>query len=112
MCIGSDGMIQNESTKLLLHYPLEILSKVVLILATHPGDARERIAAVRTELALLRHLRLPSECEVQRDRILDELVKRDRNKWGMRKVTASRIATRILSLEFDLRTIYEAEIRR
>jgi hypothetical protein len=103
----TEDLDPQEPSKSLLLYPLEILTKVVHILATHPEDSRQRIAAVRSELALLGSLRLPLGCETQRDRIFEELAKGDLRKWGMRKEVASRIADWILSLKDELQTLYE-----
>ena len=50
----------------LLHYPLEILYKVLRILVTHPGEVRARIQEARLEFSYLAHLTLPPECARER----------------------------------------------
>lgn len=103
-----DGAVPHS----LLSYPLEILYKTVRILVVHPGEARVRIREARLEFAYLAPLILPPDCAKERDEILAEFERRDKNISGMRNSTASRLAARILALEHELRAIYNDDYYR
>jgi hypothetical protein len=92
-------------TKWHLQYPLELLTKTIQILATHPQDARTRLTVAWSEFAQLGGLLLPAECELDRDSIIAEYLQRSGGQSQMRNKTAAGLASRILALQSDLRVL-------
>lgn len=100
-------MDQEKFSRTLLNYPLQILGKVIEILVTHPEEVRQRVDAARSEFAHLAHLDLPPHCARRRDLIFKEFEKRDRNKRGIQKKTASKIAAQMLALQSELQSCHD-----
>lgn len=99
--------MDSEMTPLLL-YPLELVSKAVRVLATHPGKIQYRVDSARTHLAGLHRLQLPPSAEEITREIAALLDRALKNKSGtIAPGTARRVAELVVDLQTELQTWYE-----
>jgi hypothetical protein len=95
------------------YHAVEKLTNVLECLATHPGDARQRVASAFSLCAHLRVEELPEECRKDWEWIMKEITKRgpftdsigrvcrgsaENTMMSVRKSTAARIAKRFYSI--------------
>jgi len=94
-------------------HAIEKLTNVLECLATHPGDARDRITSAYSLCAHLRVEELPEDCREEWKSIVKEITKRgpfrdslgrvwrgsvENTMMGVRKATAAKIAKRFYAL--------------
>ncbi len=99
-----------------LLYFNEKLSDAVIELATGPGDVRSRLYSILPKILILSGHSLPPELKKELNWIQDKLTEKDKTQYGydlgrtlrrMRNNTGSKIAERIVDLQFRV-----AELRK
>jgi hypothetical protein len=110
--------IKNQVKKMSFHYLNEKLSDAVYELATGPGDVRSRLFSILPKIILLSGYGLPSELNSQLLWIQNKLTEKNKTDYGydrgrtlrrMRNSTGSKIAERIVDLQFRIEELIEDE---
>jgi hypothetical protein len=101
-----------------LRYLNEKLSDAIYILTTGPGDVRSRLYSALPKLLILSGFCLPSELECDLKWIQQKLTERNKHEYGyddgrslrlMRNSTGTKIAERIVRLQWRINDLIEEE---
>jgi hypothetical protein len=101
-----------------LLYINEKLSDAVYKLATGPGDVRSRLYSILPKILILSEHSLPPELKKELNWIQNKLTEKNRTQYGydlgrtlrtMRNNTGSKIAERIVDLQFRVEELIEEE---
>ena len=104
-----------------LLYINEKLSDAIIILATGPGDVRSRLYSILPKILILSPFSLPAELKKELNWIQDKLTEKNKTQYGydrgrtlrrMRNNTGSKIAERIVDLQFRVAELREEERKK
>lgn len=102
-------------------YINEKLSDAVYMLATGPGDVRARLFTALPKILVLSSAELPPDLKNDLDWIQKKLTEKNEGPYGynrgrtlrrMQNITGSKIAKRIVDLQFRVEILLEEELQK